>query len=330
VLLLWGVVFSGTNEVCPRCSFERLIDRFQVHGTNASEVEQVATALYRETREGTAARMKTDDTHEVDKTPSASRRGKSKPGKRGDGSSSQLAIFGRVGGFGGLVLFVFVTLFSRFADLKPIFGNLSPAQTYNLLLIFMVLVFIFAVFGLVCWVYVNNQKKESRSVRVGLLILMALIAFGIGAWATMNQTRENVAKSLTPDLESQNWNVNIRVSQFPPFEGRAEFRADHTFEATGRFLIPTGAQNEHIECPAALKGSWSYPKNNPVELSVQNMFISQFSDSGISKDQYQQCSRTLQPIASSNPPTWVSATCAFESETVCRARDLEMHFTPLK
>jgi hypothetical protein len=287
----------------------------------------------------------TNDSPEAKGTPTVPKRPQRQHSNRDDDPQSQLALFGKYGGFGGLVLFVFLSLFTRFADLKPIFGNLSANQTYSLIVIFMVLVFIFAVFGLVCWVYVNNQKRESRAVRVGLLVLMALVAFGIAAWATIGQTKENVAKSLNnrdsdggsntgsptppsftpPDLESHKWSVNIRSSAFPAFEGQTEFRADHTFDAMGNFLVPTQALNEHIECPGGLKGTWSYAKDDHTALGIENMEISQFSDYKISKDQYVQCAATLQAIASK--ATRVTTTCPFISSTTCKTRDLEIHLS---
>ena len=240
-----------------------------------------------------------------------------------------LALFGKIGGFGGLVLFVFLSLFARFADLKPIFGALTAQQTYRLLMVFMILVFMLAVFGLVCWVYTNNQKKESRAVKTGLLILLALVLFGIVAWTTKDQTVDNIAKSSSqpPDLESHKWKVNIRATGFPAFQGQTEFRADETFEATGKFLVPTNALNEHIDCPGSLKGSWSYEGEDHTLLNIRTMVLSSFSDAGISKDQYQQCSTTLRPLASPTP-TIVSTTCKFLNSATCKSNTFEMHFSP--
>ncbi len=253
-------------------------------------------------------------------------------------SGGWLPTFAKYGGFGGLVLFVFVVLFSKFGDLKPLFGNLNASQTYNLIVFFMLLVFFFSVFGLVVWVIVNNQKRELRAVRTGLLVLMALILCGVAAWATINGTREHIVESLNksddegqgktpqplispPDLESGSWKVGIRTSVFPPFEGKTTFRADHTFDAVGQFLVPTDALNQHVECPGNLGGTWSYATSDRQSVTIENLMISHFSDYQISKDQYQWCASKLGPLTVNR----VSKTCAFKSDKICMTDGLEIH-----
>lgn len=266
--------------------------------------------------------------------------------KRNEGGSSSggwLPIFAKYGGFGGLVLFVFIVLFSKFGDLKPLFGNLDAGQTYNIIVFFMLLVFIFSVFALVVWVVTNNQKREVRAVRVGLLVLMALVLCGVAAWATVNGTKEHISESLgqspeqsaaatpaetvsvrPPDLEAHDWNLSVRTSGLPPFEGRAKFSADNTFEAVGHFLVPTGALNEHLTCPGNLKGTWSYAPSDHRSLQIENLGISQMSDYHISPDEYRQCSSVLMPLL----PVKVTKTCTFQYNSICMTEGLEMHFAP--
>ncbi len=230
-------------------------------------------------------------------------------------------------------------MFSRFGDLKPIFGKLTPEETYDLLMTFMSLTFIFGVFGLVCWVYVNNQKRESRVVRTGLLVLLALAIFGIAAWAMIGQTSEHISQSLgpqgphrvdgtseptrtvwePPDLEAQKWKVHIRSSDFPAFEGQIEFRADRTFDAMGKFLVPTQAANQHLDCPGELTGHWD-SKNPSRSVPIIVMNLGSYGDSGISKDEYLQCSATLKLLALQKPST----TCTFTSANSCQADKFDM------
>src|ERR1700739_4848383 len=60
-----------------------------------------------------------------------------------------------------------------------------------------------------------------------------------------------------PDLEGHKWTVNIRASGFPAFEGHdAVFLANHDYQFQGNFLVPTGATDQHIDCPSNVSGRW--------------------------------------------------------------------------
>jgi hypothetical protein len=246
---------------------------------------------------------------------------------------SQLGIFAKVGGFGGLVLFVFIGLFSRFADLKPLFGKMNADQTYKLVLTFLILTFSLCVLGLVSWVYISAAKKDSHTKRIALLVLLAALLAGGSLWATRYQTEVNIAKTMggdgipvpapvrfePPDLEAHKWQVRIRASGFPAFEGQIEFQADKTFMAQGKFLVPQSAVDQHFDCPANVVGHWSYPALNHNSLNV-SLEISAFGDSGIAQDQYRVCVRALEPIQTKQ----LSADCIFNSAHSCAGNDVEI------
>jgi len=109
-----------------------------------------------------------------------------KPIEKNQSSSnlSQLKLFGRIGGFGGLVLFVLLTLFSQLKDFKPFFQKMTGNQSYHLLFTFLTLVFAICVLGLVCWVYVGLKKGSLTGTRASLIALLGALVLGGALWST--------------------------------------------------------------------------------------------------------------------------------------------------
>jgi hypothetical protein len=257
--------------------------------------------------------------------------------RREDPGFAQLTTFAKTGGFGGLILFVFISLFSRFADLKPLFGKMDAEHTYRLIMTFMILTFVLCVLGLVCWVYVSAQKKESHSKRVALLVLLATL-LGCGSlWATRFQIQENIAKSFGDDqpsdakavasatfkpldLESRKWKAKFRTNDFPPYEGEIGFNVDNSFDTVGTFLVPTMAADQHVICPAQLHGHWDYADSNHRSLNLR-LYLGLYSDAGISHDTYQYCASVLKTILTKQ----VSVTCRLDVVNTCTSPGFEMH-----
>lgn len=133
-----------------------------------------------------------------------------------ESSFNALELFAKFGGFGGLVLFVFLTLYSRFADLKPIFGQLTAQETYSLLMTFMYLTFGLCVFGLVCYVFLTLQSRNRRATVQTLVILLAALVIGGATWATNGKIRDNVDISMSgPSARAQNANVQPTQTSQP-------------------------------------------------------------------------------------------------------------------
>lgn len=119
------------------------------------------------------------------------------------GKSALLNVFAKYGGFGGLALFVFLSLFSRFADFKAFFGQMDADQTYKLIMTFMILTFALCIFGLACWVYVKLMTNDVRATRTALLILLIVIVYGGAMLAMRSQLYANIDHSLNGDAASQ-------------------------------------------------------------------------------------------------------------------------------
>jgi hypothetical protein len=131
----------------------------------------------------------------VPSTPGAIKGAKKKPGPL-DQQSALLNTFGKYGGFGGLALFVFLNLFSRFGDFKAFFGHMDADQTYRLIMTFMILTFALCIFGLACWVYVKVTADDAKALRTALLTLLITIIYGGAMLATRDQLQANITHSL--------------------------------------------------------------------------------------------------------------------------------------
>jgi hypothetical protein len=130
-----------------------------------------------------------------------------------------------------------------------------------------------------------------------------------------------------PDLEGRKWDVHIRASGYPAFEGQTKtpFLANNTYEAVGHFLVPTLAVDQHIDCPASVQGHWHYANANHTQLALD---MSIGSVGGRTEDEFKQCEATLQHFQAER--TTVSATCTFSNPGLCTSSKLEIHLTPLQ
>jgi hypothetical protein len=126
-----------------------------------------------------------------------------------------------------------------------------------------------------------------------------------------------------PDLEGHKWTVSIRASGFPAFEGSdAAFLANHDYMFLGKFLVPTGATDQHIDCPSNVSGHWDYAKPDHTQISL-DMKIAAIA--GRTPDEYAQCMRTLNPLVQAQQKA--SATCTFINSALCTTDGLEIHLT---
>ena len=216
-------------------------------------------------------------------------------------SAGLLVTFAKYGGFGGLVLFVFWTLFSMFGDLKPFFSKLSPEHTYSVIIVFMLLVFVFSVVALVCWVYVQSLEKKRKQVRAGMLILTVLILSGIGAWANTGQIKNNIWKSkdsvtvpsvtppktpVTPippkiSLQDSEWKINLQPKELAPYSGTIQFHKEQQAEAKGYFVFNSKAKKP-TKCSARVAGTWS-DSDTSVTVSAEHLFWATTYDDLISE-----------------------------------------------
>jgi hypothetical protein len=115
---------------------------------------------------------------------------------KGDGSGlHQVSSFGKYGGFGGIVFFSFITLYSRFGDLKPLAEKTNPEQSYKILMTFLILTFVLSVLGLGCWVYTSSIGKNHKDTRTAALFLLTTLLGGGSVWATRYQTHNNIARA---------------------------------------------------------------------------------------------------------------------------------------
>jgi hypothetical protein len=75
---------------------------------------------------------------------------------------SAVKAFGQIAGIGGLSLFVFAYLF-REVIRKRIFPQLSRDHAYQIIRLFMVLVFLLSMSGLGAWVYVDKGRSPTTT-----------------------------------------------------------------------------------------------------------------------------------------------------------------------
>lgn len=209
--------------------------------------------------------------------------------------------------------------------------NLGPQVTASAIVLLMLA-------GVMSIVLLLEIPKKVRPVIFEIILLLVVICFlGVSTYAVVkllnvkpvlqhevSDKAAPITKVEPPDLEARQWKTTIRADGFPAFEGQVKFGADQNFEAQGQFLVPTEALNERIECPAGLKGGWSYGSADHFVLRFQ-MHLTMFSDAGISKDQYLQCSSSLKPLAS----RVFSKACIFRSAVGCSASGLDIHLSPL-
>jgi hypothetical protein len=194
-------------------------------------------------------------------------------------STNLLAIFAKYGGFGGLVLFVFLTLFSMFGNLKPFFNKVTPDQTYHIIVIFMVLVFSFSVIALLCWVRIKQQESNSRKSRGSIILLIILIVAGLGAWASTSQIKKNIDKWLpnaqvVPVIQNKQfladveWKATVQLVNSARYSGSIKFKTDHTVDGIGHIFFST--KKAPLKCGGQFWGNWSYDKGTSV-LTIQQL-----------------------------------------------------------
>jgi hypothetical protein len=130
-----------------------------------------------------------------------------------------------------------------------------------------------------------------------------------------------------PDLEGHKWDMHIRASGFPAFEGQTQtpFLADNTYVILGKFLVPTQAPGQHIDCPSTVNGYWHYANADHTQLKF-DMKIEAVS--GRTHDEFVQCSGTLSPLQLTQKEA--SGTCTFSSPELCTSNDLEIHLIALQ
>lgn len=183
--------------------------------------------------------------------------------QRSNGATSQLATFGKYGGFGGLVLFLFSSVYPRFGDLKPLLQKLDPDHAYKLIMACMILTFAMCIFGLVCWVYVKRSERQEAAVRSTLLILVAAVIFGGAMWATRDQTQVNIARSVElppPTHESDspvNENPPVKTLRVEGVPVPSDFRMKNTIQHSGCSCSP----DRGISFPGDLSGDADKPLN---------------------------------------------------------------------
>ena len=187
--------------------------------------------------------------------------------------SQWLLIFARYGGFPGFVLFIFLTLFSMFGNLKSIFGPLNEQHTYRLIVIFLVLVFTFAVFALACWVYVKTKETGLQKARLGMFLLMVLIVAGIGAAASTGKIKSNVRRSLgtvgpgvsvmsplsKQFIEDSEWDIDVSLSGGRHFTGQVTLAMNGKYNIHG--VIRKLERVNHYICGMSIDGTWSYAQD---------------------------------------------------------------------
>jgi hypothetical protein len=129
-----------------------------------------------------------------------------------------------------------------------------------------------------------------------------------------------------PDLEGHKWDVHIHASGFPAFEGQTQtpFLADNTYVILGKFLVPTQAVGQHIDCPATVNGHWRYANANHSQLKFD---LKIEAVAGRTRDEFLQCSQTLSPLQQAQKE--VSETCTFTSPELCTSNGLEIHLVAL-
>lgn len=259
-----------------------------------------------------------------------------KQGDRLKKTANFLAIFAKYGGFGGLVLFVFLTLFSMFGNLKPFFNKVTPDQTYHIIVIFMVLVFSFSVIALLCWVRIKHQESNSRKSRGSIILLIILIAAGLGAWASTSQIKRNIEKRLlnaniekklpngqiAPVIQNKQfladlqWKATLQLADFARYSGSIKFEPDHKVAGIGNIFFST--KKAPLKCGGQFWGNWSYDNGTSV-LTIQQLEWSittmDFTPDGENaKTQLDPCGKPLRRLRGVAPS---SESCTLANDRRC-------------
>ena len=79
--------------------------------------------------------------------------------------ASMIKAFGQIAGIGGLSLLVFAWLFKEVIR-KAIFPQLTREHAYQIIRLFMLLVFLLSFSGVGAWVYVERNKIPAQSPRI--------------------------------------------------------------------------------------------------------------------------------------------------------------------